>query len=114
MTTKPSPGALRAAEIIVETINLEPTEPEHKEELRSLTVEILANTIDRETGASDLLAALKYVNQDFTTMMYLYNADEKFTKQQLYDKVRASAIALTNFLAVITKAEPPTQEKKGD
>ncbi|MEE9401640.1 MAG: hypothetical protein V3V47_00425 [Desulfobacteria bacterium] len=45
-----------------------------------------------------LVKALKKMHKDLTTMMYLYNADGSFTKQQLYGEVKDLAIATSGML----------------
>ena len=70
MTQKPSPGALKAAEKIVENIGRYSPRKEFQSSVDASAVGIfgdllvtaeIATIIDRETGASDLLAALEEV-----------------------------------------------------
>jgi hypothetical protein len=64
--TKPTPGALRAADKILEPI--EGKLSKEVKDLRPLTLEVLARVIDRETAAPDLLAALRNALRAFESM----------------------------------------------
>ncbi len=92
-STSPSPGALRAAEeiadIFEDTIYKRVTK-------RSDVIETLANLIDRETGASELLAALEALKLNLSGCKDNY--------------FRAHAAPIIN--AAIAKAEPPTLDKQ--
>lgn len=98
-----SPGALKAAEKITDWfIHGKLAEIEG---LRSIVIELISDIIDRETGASDLIAALKLIAR-------LSNLNAALKDTTTRDQ-NLQTIWVTADTA-ITKAEPPTQEKKGD
>lgn len=93
MTTKRSPGALRAAKEIFDYTYLRP-----------MSTDSIAEIIDDETGASDLLAALKLIAEALE--------HGKIDKRSMPFGSRTTYLFIIK--AAIAKAEPPTQEKKGD
>ena len=106
MTTKPSPGALRAAELLEVLIDCESTVK-------------IAEIIDLEMGVPELIAALEEI-------FYMLSCDEEITIEELYlmiynvrkhclatiRKTTSETMPLKKTEA--TKTEPPTQDKKGD
>ncbi len=108
-THKPSPGALRAAEEIMDQLpaTFLYTSDSHKKNRQKEYAAIIdreMNTEPRSTGASELLVALKSVKA------YLIAKEG-----QGWEFWSAMPTSLTDKAdAAIAKGEPPTQDTKGD
>ena len=115
MTTKRSPGALRVARKMFGSYIVIHTD---RQNYNPVTSQELAAIIDRETGASDLLAALKEALTALTIESYdkgtanIYNTGLDGKPTDYAKQLRRHYIDIIQL--AITKAEPPTQNKKGD
>jgi len=112
-TSKPSPGALRAAKEITKIFD----DSIMKNELKG-TIDRLAEIIDREmnadegsAGASELLAAMKKAEQEISAIQYLYKADEHFTRQAMFRRIEPVRKEIE---AAIAKAEGMKAKAKGE
>jgi hypothetical protein len=83
----PSAGAVRAAEIIRALLAWREVNPDTEERTNAELAEVMAAIIDRETGAGELWAALRYITTFPDAIKAKQEANAALAKYACYDRV---------------------------